>query len=975
MSDFRFILIKSNGDEIIADPLPTGWADPTINLERDEDWHGLFFDYGFDLLTFTGDTAALIQTEYRARGVDGQMEIRVEFMCGDDGQYDTLYAGKIAFDSRYREVCGIECSVSVAIEDSNDVMLFRNNYEQKVNLNSNIAFDQQTELTDYEGLNFDLTIPGRGLPAKVSGSSAEQQHPYYPIITSPPGIGGNITLIRPVLNLNQVSDIETADLLGTFSYGVFPQTTPVDPNDLSPILDLNQTLNCISGVFNYTVRLKGHYREVTNRIRTVSLRATVINEVDSFPYGNTGLATTEILPITNYGSGSGPDLDFDVSFSGTCVLEQGQPFYVYLRSSCVPTLSLGEQNIYIDWDPETAVSLSTITLCDDTTSKMFMINEAVSRISEAITNDQIRFYSSIFGRLDSQPYPLTNNPCQGMFSITSGLNVRRKSLIDGSQPGFFVSMKDVFEGINPMWNIGLSIEQDPARAGFKRLRFEEYSFFYQNDIGLILNFAERIEKTIDASRIFNRVIVGYNKWEAEQTSGLNELMTMRTYRLNINTLSAEKNLTTDIIASPYTIEITRRVDTTTEDWKYDNDILAFCLRESDEPIEGAPDVQVEVFADGSVGVENIADPDTNYNGRISPIRMAMRWFNNLMQGLRQITSATKLIFTEGTGNYIAKYKLNNCDIAGSPISENDDVDITDFDDPAQAQPILFPELDTFTHPMNYNTFKRLKDEAGLMFKAVRYLCNGESREGWIKRVSYRPLSGIAEFVIIPKNNLQIQEPVPPCDAKVFGGSITAIVSEDTYGTVTFDFTEEVTGADNWQYRITNLDGAISPVIGTANAHPFVVSGLISGNYSILIIPYCGTNVGQNVATLNFVVSPALIVELSALLSNSGPDYHMVLTAVSNDPYPGGFSFKFGQCVRRFSDMVQTCAGFVGSPAPDDYATLTMPDNDSSASESSTVVTPGQGAGLITRVVIYDLVGITPAQIRKAAHQPWTLVIQ
>lgn len=973
MSDLRYILIKEEGQRLVADPKPVGWDNPNIVLDRDIDWHGLFFDYGLDLLTFMGEAADWIKEEYRQRGVDGKMMLLVEFMCSENSEYDELYKGKIAFDSRYKETCGIECSVTVALEDSNDVMLFRNNYEQKVDLNKNIAFDGVTELVDYEGINFNLNIPGRGLLNRTSGQSIDQEITPYPITMTWAGLGG-VNYIRPSFSENMISEIADSDLIGQNIYSVSPQgSTPIHPQVLSPVISLVSIPRCSNNVFKYRIRLKGNFRETADASRTVSLQVVVTNSVSYNDTLDPALGKVNLLSVVNYTAANGPNIEFDEMFQGEAVIPNGGVFYVFVFYVVTFNSSLRTSNVFMDWHKETAINLESITSCDPTTARSYMINEAISRVSEAITNDQIRFYSSIFGRKDSQPYSLSNNPCQGMFAITSGLNIRRRLLPDGTQPGFFVSMADLFDGLNPMWNIGLCIEPDPNRPGYKRLRFEDYEYFYRNEVGLWFNFANRIEKSIDTSRIFNRVIVGYNKWEAEQYTGLDEFMTRRTYRLNINTLSAEKQLTTDIICSPYTIEITRRLDATTEDWKYDNDVFGFCLRESDEVIPVGPDVQVEVFTDGITGVENILDSDTCYNGRVSPLRMAMRWFNNLLQGLRQITSSTKLIFTSGEGNYVAKYRLNNCDIAGAPIRENDDVDITDFSNPIDAQPVVFPELDTFEHPMNYNVFKRLKDDPTLMFKTVVYLCNNEVREGWIKRISYQLTGGIAEITVIPKNNLQLPIPEPPCSAKILTGSITS--NETAPGEFTFDFTEEESGGDNWSYVITKPADPNFSLSGNVTSHPFVVSGITPGDYQIQIIPYCGTRIGQNVATYSFNKSEPFNISLSTILTTGlNPFNKLRLTASGNVVAPNNISFKFGQCCVNTSSGIETCAGFVGAPFPS-FGTMTINTGQMSNTVDSGESTPGADFGYITKIIIYDLVGITPAQITKAAGQTWTLVFQ
>lgn len=467
--------------------------------------------------------------------------------------------------------------------------------------------------------------------------------------------------------------------------------------------------------------------------------------------------------------------------------------------------------------------------------------------------------------------------------------------------------------------------------------------------------------------------VGYNKWEAEGSTGLYELMTTRSYRLNINSVANELNITSDFVCSPYTIEITRRLDQTTQDWKYDNDIFALCLKS--DPYE------VETFLDSATSVTNVVDPNTAYNGRITPVRNLMRWFNSIMQGFRQLQVDTKLIFSSGTGNYIARLKMNNCAIEGKAMAENEDIDLGDFNDIQDAKPITFPELVDFEHPMNYQTFKRFKDDPTLRYKAVEYYCNGTAYQGWIDEISYRPEEGMANITVIPKNNLQL--PTPPdtaCHATITPGSLT--ITECGDGCRTFDFTEGNPGATFWYYLVTK--GTI-PAQGdgfsaTTSEHPFNVEGLTPGDWSIYIVPYCDLdNIGENYAAATFnVPTPSFTLELSAVLTTGRQPFNKLqLTAQSDIPVSQGFQFKFGQCCTNTSTGANRCAGYPGTTIPPPDAPpgiMSFNSGDIQKISESGYSTPGADFGAITKVVIYDLQGIEPSQITKAAGQTWTLEI-
>lgn len=968
MSTWKFILTDRNALRTEV-PEPINWINPEVVVSRDNDngWHGIFFDYGIDKLTFVDLGAQLIKAEYEEYGVNGEMRVDILFQCSEDNTYDSFYEnGRIAFD-QYSDTCGDECSVSVGIEDSSDIMLFKNNYEQKVNLNSNVAFDQETILTDYTWLNKDIEIPNRGLPQTVGGNSPGAQHSIYPIevrLLTP--IFGTQIRIRPELTENSISEIADADPAGSNSYQVFPQTSPnLYPTGLSAILDLNESVNCSTGVFDYKVRLKGHIREQAGNVRQIRIFIVVIN-VPWSDLGDTTLHQVEIFPETNFEPGAGPDMDFDQSFEGSCTLETGNPFIAFINFMTFYNTTV-DQFVWVDWDKETEVKLSTVSNCAATDAKSYMINESISRTVEAITNDNIRFYSSTFGRTDSQPYAINFDPCPGLFSITDGLNIRRKLLIDNSQPGFFVTMKQLFTGLNGIWNIGLTIEKDPNRNGYNRLRFEDWKFFYQDDVNLRFNYPTKITRSIDINRLFNSMKAGYNKWEAEGTTGLYELMTIRNYRININAISKELDITTDIICAPYTIEITRRLATTTEDWKYDNEVFGFCLKRT---VDG---FAVEVFLDNAINVTNVSDPNSGYNAITTPARNAMRWFNFIMQGLRNLKSDSKLIFSSGTGNYIASLQTTSCNIEGKVIIENEDIDVTDFEVIEDAFPITFPELVTFDHPMNYNAFKRIKDDATIRYKSVSYTCNGTEYEGWIEKISYKPIDGMASITLIPKNNAIVHLPDPSCNASVSGISFTPGGDNE----MIIDWTEDTAGASYWQLLIFK-DG-LNYLTANYPAHPVNLTGLPVGNYHVYVVPYCDNGLpGTNYVDDQFEITlPDFAIELSGVLTTGrNPNNKLQLTATGNTGAPSGFSFKFGQCTFNTSIGAENCRAYPGSPIPPPTApsgVMSFNTGDTTKMVESAYATPGADFGYITKIVLYDLVGITAAQITKAVGQTWTLV--
>lgn len=1047
MSKWKFIFTDRDGLKTEVQN-PINWNNPQVNISREHEqgWHGIFFDYGVDKLVFSGLGFQLLKAEYDSYGFNGEMRIDIQYQCSESNLFDNFYQnGRLAFD-QYEDTCGDECTASIGVEDSDDIILFKNNYEQKVDITKNIAFDQNTILDDYNFLNFDLEIPSRGLPVKSSATNQIKFTFYVSGVVTKPAINSKYTnnlstFIISSVNINSGSgSIETTISNGTNvpqnsgvltkvngigdntisfnsfstnnSFGLLdypnwglinlPGTTGTEQGAILPIfstlglseidntninsgpyyntdvvfndgdnsvgptpfIDLldNQQLRCSPKQLNIKYLIEGRLIDNSFATRNVVLTANI--RVGPNP-SNTSILVTQTL--FNYSTNNPNKItDFSAEFEGVQSVNAGDKIYVYLYITYIKTSSASIQNLTIEFYNKNNIEFSGVSYCNATTSKSSMINEACSRISESITNNKIKFYSETFGRLNSEPYAIGVNSCAGLMAITNGLYVRRMKLQDGSDPGFFVSMKDLFDGLKPIWNIGLTIEPDKQRPGYRCLRFEEWRYFYQNDVGIVFRYATKIIRKADINRAFNKLTAGYNKWEAEGSTGLYELMTKRTYRLNINSINKELNISSDFICSPYTIEITRRLDESTQDWKYDNDVFGICVKE---------DHTVETFLDSATSVSNVPDSNTAYNGRITPVRNIMRWFNFIMQSFRQLQIDSRLIFSSGEGNYVARLKINNCAIEGKVMAENEDIDLGDFNDMQAAKPITFPELVEFEHPMNYNTFKRLKDDPTLRYKAVEYYCNGVASHGWLDEISYRPEEGIAQITVIPKNNLQLPEPPDmACHATILTGSLT--ITDCGAGCRQIDFTEGVTGATYWYYLVTK--GTV-PAQGegfsaTTSEHPFTIEGLTPGDWSIYIVPYCDIdNIGENYVadTFNIPAPPAPQIQLKMDFVNPGFGIsQMKLSAIAtNGAFSQSFSFRFGQCNTGSNGTF--CNGFPSAPYnQNSYATLIANAGDTLATQIAGA--NSQYPGSVTKVVLHGLSNITPSQITKAPGQTWSL---
>jgi hypothetical protein len=224
--------------------------------------------------------------------------------------------------------------------------------------------------------------------------------------------------------------------------------------------------------------------------------------------------------------------------------------------------------------------LEIATKCTSTETTVYMVNETMSRCVEAYTNDCLRVYSDYYGRTDAKPYPSDADGCGALRCITNGLRIRNALNSDDNNTPYkvTVSMEDMFNALNAVDNIGMSLEDDPNRPGYKLVRIEPYKYFYNNDVVMECANLMNVERKVITSAIYSTIKTGYDKWKTWSIRGLNDIFTPREYRTELSSIKNELNRVCKFIASDYAIEYTRRqYGTTTADSRYDNDMFLLSL--------------------------------------------------------------------------------------------------------------------------------------------------------------------------------------------------------------------------------------------------------------------------------------------------------------------------------------------------------------------------------------------------------------
>lgn len=762
---FRYTLIDHTSGTAVNTvvPEPIGWDSLTLKLDRDKDYHG-FFEYSDDELSglkFYDDGRQILQTAFTNYGIEAFVELKIEIKCNGIWQSPPLFLGRVDFD-RSRFDCGLKgCFAEIATTKSNCLMTLRNRWDQKVDLDSNKDFDGNS-LTDYAGLGRQLKIPGKALHFNFSGSNTSSHTYNYdlrqvgqtaPFYGQPYGVSGNYyyNFNLDSIAVNTIPQTSIADLnLGAISYSAAEFY-----EDSEPILKLEvaSKLFCTNKI---TIRWKvvGEFEEnglggrkfdCLFRIVKVT-QAGVISPIDA------------ISVVSCIGCPDVPIIG-DINFNNTYYdvpISPGDKIYMYgavenyqFTSGTTTVMNAGLHfRIH-----EHEIEFSTVSKCEETEAEVYLINEALSRTAEAITNDCLRVYSGYFGRPDAQPYANGidfGDGCGAMEVITNGLKLRNAEMKDGSLPKIQVSFKDLVEGLNAIHNIGYGLEDDPFRANYKMLRVEPFTYFYDNSktIFTALN-VPNLKTSVLADEYISLYKNGYAKWEAEDLGGRNDFMGQREFRTILSTISKTLDKVCKFIASPYSIEATRREQGNNgKDWRYDNDTFIICIKHDDD--------EVYVVEKQNVYVQhNMDDPDTEYNIRISPARNALRWCRRIAQSLLPNWAGNILKFTTGQGNIVAEGLMNStfCRLENSTLLLGEGKDIyhidnthTVFANEAVVKPIMYNILDEFEYPLSFADYLALIAEP---YGMVEYSCNnGPSIFGFIKSITYKPTDGKATFQLI-----------------------------------------------------------------------------------------------------------------------------------------------------------------------------------------------------------------------------------
>lgn len=612
---YRFTLSHTSGSVVLTRD-PGGWKDIVSVIKRDADYHGLFYEFESRKLDFYCDNGKeFIETIYESEGVDAEIGLLIEFSC-DGTTYTTYFQGRLNMKTLRKAGLSEREYLSIGVDDAGEVKKALNRFDTVIDLSATESLDGIAILPPTAA---NITLHSKAIRKEANSIPFEETTSS---VTSGEHFtqGDNVYMFPPMYP-------ETSELEGgnTITDNFIVCNTGYGTCTSHAIQEFLEDIGSVDVEFNlsFTIRLK----------QTDPPNGTQI-QVDGFAvYLACGPDISNPETLVSSAPGLVNLNPYDISFfvSGTrnySVSAGDKLFVLFVLDTGGPTFP--QFDIDILSDTSTYINIVGLSTSAETTAKSYYVHEALNQISEAITSESDPFKSNYFGRAG---LGYASDGCGAYTAITNGFQIRGFPIIERPVR---ISMKDMFESLNAIHNLGIGYENN-------KIVMEPKEYFYENTLLLTLNNVPDIEMSIPQRLYYSTFEFNYEKWQSEELNGLDEFNTRRQYSTGIKAIQTALRVNSKLIGSGYALEFTRRKqysDSFTEDYKFDNDNFIICLNSAMNAAEKNENFPY---------INNLISPETAYNLRISPARNALRWSNVLKSAI--LKAGSNLKFTYGEGNY------------------------------------------------------------------------------------------------------------------------------------------------------------------------------------------------------------------------------------------------------------------------------------------------------------------------------------
>lgn len=532
---------------------PIGWDDGTYSIKRSEIYKGAFHEYTTSLkFHCSGSGKEFIDNIYQTEDIDGRIDVLLEYDCDGSGTYDELFNGIINLASYQTD--GNFTTVNIEKSDLLTKLFSRD--EISVDLDSTTSIGGET-ITAVERSSLALT------PVEVlylgdwrvdNGYSWEDTEAFT-------STGAKQGSFQPamIMNYGDLNRSQQISEIGNFAENYNGYSVFHTGYEYMPFIELNELGISYPVTINWEIDFNGTIT-VTALSGSKTVRARLI-----MTYGTLTPSSPSVTQVTLYDSGvlsSNPEtINFSIQDSGSFDMNAGNGVIIEWLFDFNVTSSPASIKVRFDYT-SSFFKTNTNTSFNQTSTGSFLVHEAFNQVVDSIADSDGNFYSEYYGRTNSAKQTYSDDGCGSKIAITNGLNIR-----EFDKP-ILASFKDMFDSFDCLHNIGMGVVNS-------KIRIEPLSYWFDNTTNIItLANVNSYELKNDNKRYYNKIEIGYQKWESEFQGGLQDPCSKREYSTKISSCKNALTKLCKFIASPFTIEFTRRKNknvVSTEDWRYDND--------------------------------------------------------------------------------------------------------------------------------------------------------------------------------------------------------------------------------------------------------------------------------------------------------------------------------------------------------------------------------------------------------------------
>lgn len=639
---YNFYLQHSSFDRLQRIEDPVGWDSLGKAIRRDRTTHGITFEYT-PRLRFIKRGKSILHYLYESEGIEAEVILIVRVYDSRLNKYVEDYRGRINFTAFRVSTLYAECNV----ENTGFLQKFINRAEINVDLLSGTSIDEKP-ITPAPAQTVSLHskvirrtfktsfAPGAGRTVQNDLTIAVDPGIYYVPIPLP---------------------VELDEIATRYNYPLdLSQEDPTMVNKYMWLLDEEGTYNFD---INFSI-IFSTYDPGANNLRV----KWVLKTGDNAPIETAWQEDPNGSVLGSY-TLQAQDVD----------LKKGDPIYLYAVVDC--TAMNGTFAFFLSITSQETFLVEGDTIVPATDAPVIFPHEAFSVVASSITGSDGAFYSDYLGRT-SLGYAV--NGAGAFRSITRGTAIRG---LDIQEKSIFASFDKLRKAFQVTDAIGIAIDRDAE--GKERVRLEPATYFYQAVLTARFTYVREIEKQVDTDSYYNEIEIGFRKWANEEINNLDEFLTKRQYVLPVTQLKKKLSLISEIIASGYTIEFTRRDrDSQTRDNELDDELFFIQLREDGQ---GGYETDRDQDFDQVTG---ILSPSTAYNLKLAISEMMLRHGRIIRSGLYQLTGSVKPSFSEGNDQLsLQKGPADPLLADNRPLTDE------------LGSPLYVPEIYEFAAPVSY----------------------------------------------------------------------------------------------------------------------------------------------------------------------------------------------------------------------------------------------------------------------------------